>query len=90
VTGTGTVTPTGTASQTSIGPDAGLATSTARDGSVGGRNDASVGDGGTAPKLGRSGCDCDLGSVPAGGPGIESLLGVLGAVLVWRRTRKRR
>jgi MYXO-CTERM domain-containing protein len=95
VTDTGTGTPTGTGSQTSTGPgpDAGLATATARDGSVGGRNDGSNGDGGSAvspPKLGRSGCDCDLGSVPTDGPGIEMVLGLLGVILVWRRSRKRR
>jgi MYXO-CTERM domain-containing protein len=82
-TDTGTRTPTGTGSQTSTGtrPDAGLATATTRDGSIG--------DGGGV-KLGHSGCNCHLGSAPAGGPGIEAALGLLGAILVWRRTRKRR
>jgi N-acetylneuraminic acid mutarotase len=82
-TDTGTGALTSTASETSIGPgpDAGLATATARDGSIG--------DGGGV-RLGHSGCSCDLGSAPAGGPGLESVLGLLGAILVWRRTRKRR
>jgi MYXO-CTERM domain-containing protein len=46
-----------------------------------------TGTAGTPAKLGQSGCDCDLGSAPVGGPGI--VLGLLGAILVWRRTRRR-
>jgi MYXO-CTERM domain-containing protein len=48
-----------------------------------------MGDGGLV-KLGHSGCNCHLGSAPAGGPGVASALGLLGAILLWRRTRKRR
>ena len=90
VTDTGMGTRTGTGSQTSTGasPDAGLPT--VLDGSAAGSKDGNIGDGGTPAQLGHSGCACDLGRVPAGGPGVESVLGLLGAILVWRRARRRR
>jgi hypothetical protein len=92
VTGTGNVTGTGTGTGIGTGvPDAGGPG--IGDAGSGGRKDSSAGDGGTDAtgiKLGHSGCGCDLGSAPARGFGIESVLGLLGAILVWRRTRKRR
>jgi hypothetical protein len=92
-TATGTRgTGTGTSSQT--GTPTNKATSTAtgsvsHSGTAIGTN-TQTGTAGTPAKLGQSGCDCDLGRAPVGGPGIESVLGLLGAILVWRRTRKRR
>jgi MYXO-CTERM domain-containing protein len=51
--------------------------------------DSSASDG-AGITLGHSGCSCDVGSAPARGFGLESALGLLGAMLVWRRARKRR
>jgi hypothetical protein len=91
VTATGNPTATGIQTSTGARPDAGGGTADAG----GGRNDGSSGAGGTAGtplKLGHAGCACDLGSASTGshgGPGFESLLGLLGAILIWRRSRKR-
>ena len=85
-TGTGSPTNTGGNTVTGATTDTG---STSRDGGATGRKDGSIGDSGTAAKLGHSGCDCDLGNAPAGGSGLTSVLGLLGAILVWLRTRKR-
>ena len=93
VTNSATVTAvrTSTVSQTGIGtkPDAGLGTGDAGTGGSNGGSSGAGGTGGTSLKLGHAGCGCDLGSAPAGGPGLESLLGLLGALLIWRRTGKR-
>jgi hypothetical protein len=52
--------------------------------------DAGAADGSTktVAKLGQGGCSCDLGSSHAQGLGMETLLGILGALLVWRRKRR--
>ena len=86
-TGTGSAPQTGTGSQTRSQAGTGTGPSS-------GQKDGSVGDGGNAPvKLGHSGCSCELGHAPTGspgGPGIASLIGLLGAILTWRRARRRR
>ena len=86
-TGSGTGTNTGAAPDSGAPPISDAGYGGPKDGSVGA--DA-VGIDGPTVQLGHSGCSCDLGSAPARGPGVESVLGLLGAILVWRRTRKRR
>jgi hypothetical protein len=90
-TGIGTATVTGSRTSSQTGSVTNRATSTATSGvtqtaTASGTN-TQTGTAGTPAKLGQSGCDCDLGSAPVGGPGI--VLGLLGAILVWRRTRRR-
>jgi hypothetical protein len=82
-----TSTDSGTATGTAIALDGG-APQTGDPGSSG-RKDGSVSDG-PGIALGHSGCGCDLGGAPVRGPGTKTVLGLLGAILVWRRTRKRR
>jgi len=92
-TGTGAGTGTGSAPQTGTGSQTRSQAGTGT-GPSSGQKDGSVGDGGNAPvKLGHSGCSCELGHAPTGspgGPGIASLIGPLGAILTWRRARRRR
>jgi MYXO-CTERM domain-containing protein len=82
-TGTGSANQTGTGNQTSSQTGTGT-------GPNSGQKDGGISDGGNAlVKLGHSGCSCELGRAPAGSPGIVSLLGLLGAILTRRRTRRR-
>jgi hypothetical protein len=89
-TNTGSMTPSSTSTQTATAgvPDAG--TTTPRDGGTP-RADASADQGGkTNMKLGQGGCSCELGGSSAKGYDMQGLLAILGAFLVWRRTRKSR
>ena len=68
-------------------PDAGRDSILPDAGRPDGSRDARRPDGGSPVRLGHKGCDCDLGQTPADGPGLPFAL--LGAVLFWRRARRR-
>jgi hypothetical protein len=55
--------------------------------SADGRGNSLLPDAGSTPRLGHSGCDCDLGHSTPSTPGLP--LSLLGAALLWRRLRRR-